>query len=76
MLATESYLTDIIWHYALQKVSRNMKKIPTPIQDVTWAYYNDTDQLDFQLFNIGLARRSLGAPAKVQACLGYRNPEH
>jgi hypothetical protein len=50
-------LTDIIWHDTLYRsFKQKYEEDPNPIQDVTWAYYNDTDQLDFQLFN-GLAWR-------------------
>ena len=45
-------LTDIIWNktiYANFKIK--YKEDPLPLQSQTWAYYNDTDQLDFELFN-------------------------
>jgi hypothetical protein len=44
-------LTDIIWRetvYSSYKLKYD--KDTSPIQDKQWAYYNDTDQLDFMLY--------------------------
>jgi len=44
-------LTDILWNetiYSEFKIKYERDSAPT--QDITWAYYNDTDQLDFELY--------------------------
>lgn len=44
-------LTDIIWSETLyKKFELEYKKDPAPVQDIRWAYYNDTDKLDFKLY--------------------------
>lgn len=46
-------LTDIYWHETLYRTFENRySKDNEPIQDKRWAYYNDTDKLDFELFRI------------------------
>ena len=59
-------LTDIIWRCATQGSSRNMSKIRAN-QDETWAYYNDTDQLDFLLYHEMAWRPGLGAAKMAKA---------
>ncbi|HOB09908.1 MAG TPA: zinc dependent phospholipase C family protein [Limnochordia bacterium] len=45
-------LTDIIWHDTFYTgFKQKYEQDPAPIQDETWAYYNDTDQLDFLLYH-------------------------
>ncbi|NMA35192.1 MAG: zinc dependent phospholipase C family protein [Clostridiaceae bacterium] len=44
-------LTDILWNETLyEKFRTEYEKDIDPVQDVIWAYYNDTDQLDFELY--------------------------
>lgn len=46
-------LTDIIWNETLyRKFKLKYEKDPAPIQDIAWAYYNDTDKLDFELYKV------------------------
>jgi len=43
--------TDIIWRDTLyENFKLKYERDCSPIQDITWAYYNDTDQLDFELY--------------------------
>lgn len=43
--------TDIFWNETLYvKFQLKYEKDSTPIQDIRWAYYNDTDKLDFELY--------------------------
>lgn len=45
-------MTDIIWHDTFYTgFKQKYEQDPAPIQDETWAYYNDTDQLDFLLYH-------------------------
>jgi len=44
-------LTDMIWHETiLKEFQAAYDKDPAPVQDKKWAYYNDTDKLDFELY--------------------------
>ena len=44
-------LTDLFWEDTMLKTFRDHYEAdPTPIQDRRMGYYNDTDQLDFALF--------------------------
>lgn len=44
-------LTDIYWDEIIySKFESRYDEDKTPIQDKRWAYYNDTDQLDFELY--------------------------
>lgn len=44
-------LTDIIWNETLfREFKQKYENDPVPIQEMTWAYYNDTDKLDFDMY--------------------------
>ena len=53
-------LTDIIWHETIYiAFKRQYEKDSNPLQDIRWAYYNDTDQLDFELYEICEWRKNI-----------------
>ncbi len=45
-------LTDIFWDETIYSIFKSRYiEDKTPVQDERWAYYNDTDKLDFELYN-------------------------
>lgn len=53
-------LTDIIWYETIYaKFKSDYYKDSSPIQDARMAYYNDTDQLDFELYKICKWRKNI-----------------